>query len=116
MIQTVDALESASSVIMANGVNATDSFSMGRQSNNDAATVLDNQSQDNALDSSSISAALNKVIPGGYRTKLSFRTPLQQRGSNNSNFINYQNSLASESVERQRIRKLGLSSTSGAHK
>ena len=71
-----------------------DSFSVGRDSNNEVATE---QSQNQ--ETSSIGQVLNKVVPGGYRSKLSFKTPLQ-RGSNNSNFINYQNSLASESVER----------------
>ena len=50
---------------------------------------------------------LNKVLPVGYRTKLNFKTPLP-RGSNNSTFIKYQNSLASESVERRQIQNLGL--------
>ena len=36
-----------------------------------------------------------------------------QRGSNKSNFIKYQNSMASESIERQRIVNLGLSNSNG---
>ena len=68
-------------------------------------------SHDNETMMNSMGQVLNKVIPGGgYRTKLSFKTPLQ-RGSNNSNFIKYQNSLASESVERRRIQNLGLGPT-----
>ena len=94
-----EAMESASSVVMAAGMNQSQhgSFSIDQNSNN----VAEKLSQE--MESSSIGQALRKVIPkGGYRSKLSFRTPLQ-RGSNNSNFIKYQNSLASESVERKRV-------------
>lgn len=98
-------MESASSVVMANGLNQShqDSISVDQSSH----VAVDQLSHE--IETASIGQALKKVIPKGYRTKLSFRTPLQ-RGSNNSNFIKYQNSLASESVERKRLQNLGLGS------
>ena len=98
-----EAMESASSVVMAAGMNQSQhgSFSIDQSINQNSNNVAEKLSQE--MESSSIGQALRKVIPkGGYRSKLSFRTPLQ-RGSNNSNFIKYQNSLASESVERKRV-------------
>ena len=74
-----DTQESASSVVMAAAINESqqDCFSAAdKDSSFGGANQIAEQMSQDCNANGDIGQVLNKVIPAGYRTKLSFKTPL----------------------------------------